>query len=682
MYTWAAIDLVADHHCCLSNCVWAAYRLLLVVVSYIGLFCFSKPFTSTHEPFSAYYHPSREHLNLVEDLDDQLDEKAHEQYRRAALPGWRIRRDRRLRAAIFFCLRAATPSSNQSSPAFLPYVKPERRQRRVEEDLEIQEAEKKAERKARREQKRLASLSLRGIDWTRLDDERETLEKRTPGTTSTATDGGFWRATSPYVLPSPTVPSPLMTFSPATNSETSVPSPQTGLHRRIRSLPADTEPDAEERVQVRFDVASATPSTIFTSHRSPPPRPLSISGLHDAPLRPALQSHFSFISDGDTGSKNANSGTSTPAVVVRPLYSPALSSVVDPITRKTPPISSSAVFEPLVPIPPRTPDLNHAAGFEPQPPSTDPALEEDVTASATADIISSSSSSTADLRSARHQLLQRQLTQGAIERRRLSERLLVEVQKLGEAEEAVRREERRLATLRRISEVTERDGTSSTAPSNRASVSAVGGGRLSARTFATQRESTNTSASAWSQNTGVPRSPTSSMPPGLLLPPFRLSYGSSDSSLGGLAFAYDPDSSPRSDDMSQFGFEEDGQDLRQTHLEEDDEDFDPSATAAFLSSDDEDRSATPTQATNGTDSTSRTATADGRRRREFAVHIHPGLHVSPGGTFGERSSRRERTPTEESEWQMGGIPEDQEMEARARELRVTGPEVDELGRIL
>lgn len=135
------------------------------------------------------------------------------------------------------------------------------------------------------------------------------------------------------------------------------------------------------------------------------------------------------------------------------------------------------------------------------------------------------------------------------------------------------------------------------------------------------RDSRMSSASAWSHTTGAALSSIGqerppfrntfsstssvSIPPALLLPPFRLSYGSSDASLADLAFEYEAPS-PNLSDISEFG------DVGRSSM------LDNSATAQFLgSSDDEDRSETPTQA---------------RQKREFAIHRSPG-----GDTFGTKT---------------------------------------------
>jgi hypothetical protein len=192
------------------------------------------------------------------------------------------------------------------------------------------------------------------------------------------------------------------------------------------------------------------------------------------------------------------------------------------------------------------------------------------------------------------------------------------VQRLGQAEEAVRREERRLAALRRISEATSAAETS--------------GAPVAEGDHDDNRLSTN---SALSQDTAPSTYP---QPPGLLLPPFRLSYGSHDSStsLAGLSFVYagsaaSPSASPDLDDGAEFG------------------DLGNSTTAAFLSSasssseeDDDDRSLTPTQA---------------GRRREYAIHHHQ--HFSPE-TFGVGRPRESNLSSAEGAegwaWREAALP--------------------------
>ncbi|ORY47191.1 hypothetical protein BCR35DRAFT_356218 [Leucosporidium creatinivorum] len=609
----------------LTNCAWAALRLLFIVISYLGLFLLSKPF-SRSEAYSAYYHPSREHLNVVETEDD-IDEKQYHERRHASLPGWKLRRDRRLRAAILVCLR----SSAQSSPAFSPYAKSTPRIRPMDDDRDAEDDEKKAERRARREQKRLAKLALGGIDWQQLDQEM---------TPNTAQHDGRWGVVSPYVLPSPRVHSPLMTFSPASVSEyaetPAMPS-SGGLHRRVRSVPVRSQADedeAEELREVRFDdAAPRAPSTsqrsprpttpqrspvLGTSHRSPPPRPLSLHVDAADTFVPGLKSHFSFISTEAGGARTPGSGANSN--LATPLPSPALLRTVSTdVAPSFTPQDEEPHSTPSLMVQPASPARSPGLGPSPRP--TIPASpSSSINTQRQSTVTLEDHPSPSDVRYARHEVLQRQIAQGVVERRQLSEKLLVEVQRLGEAEEAVRREERRLATLRRISEVT-------SAPETRSIASETG-----------HEENRLSTTSALSQELAPSSDPQA---PGLLLPPFRLSYGSHDSSasLAGLAFVYagssapSPSASPDLDDGAEFG------------------DLGNSTTAAFLSSssagsssedeDDDDRSLTPTQA---------------GRRRDYAIHQHQ--HFSPE-TFGVGRPRGSELSAAEGEawaWREAALP--------------------------
>lgn len=411
------------------NCAWAAYRLVLVVGSYLGLLALSKPFSRASPAFSAYYHPSREHLNVVAETEDDIDEKRYHESKRACLPGWKIRRDRRLRAAILVCLR--TSESAQSSPAFSPYFKSTPRVHRTDDGDDMDEAEKKAERRARREENRRAKLALDGIDWSQLD------EQITPNFSSPR--DGRWGIVSPYVLPSPRVHSPLMTFSPASVSDypetPAMPSSGGGLHRRVRSIPIRTqteENEAEELRAVRFDDA---PPLSPQSHRSPPPRPLSLHVDDSDSFVPGLKSHFSFISADTNGVRTPGSALTTapptPSVVERDgfLSPPPLlraNSSTDVAPSDTPreeevlavpdkPGQPAVVVQPSSPV--------RSASTAPEDPISPASSMETQRQSV---LTLGDRPSPGDVRYARHEVLQRQLTRGAIERRLLSEKLLVE----------------------------------------------------------------------------------------------------------------------------------------------------------------------------------------------------------------------------------------------------------------
>lgn len=271
-----------------SNCIWAALRLLIVCVSALGLFCFRKPFSRPAIPFSAYYHPSRERLTLP-DTPDDLDEKADEQRRLAKTPGWIRRRDQRLRSAILVCLQTST----YTSPAFSPFFKSNistPMTRRPSDGQELDFRDRASEQTGWSEQYRLALLARRGTG----DDTVEEL-KSPPGA----------EALAPYFLPPPRPQSPLMTFSPPTRSNTtaSTAPPAEGLHRRVKSVPHE---DMDEEALRRLQLARK---------HSLPPRPLSVHGLEpEGALRPALQSHFSFI----TEDSNSRSAVSTPGLAEGP----------------------------------------------------------------------------------------------------------------------------------------------------------------------------------------------------------------------------------------------------------------------------------------------------------------------------------------------------------------------------
>lgn len=299
----------------------------------------------------------------------------------------------------------------------------------MEDDRDPEHDEKKAERRARREQKRLAKLALQGIDWQQLDQEM---------TTDVGQHDGRWGAISPYVLPSPRVHSPLMTFSPASVSEypetPAMPS-SGGLHRRVRSVPVRSQADedeAEELREVRFDGASRALSTsqrpltpqrspshgvATTSHRSPPPRPLSLHVDAADTFVPGLKSHFSFISTDAGGASGPNSEIATP------LPSPAgpREDVAGPSTHR----DEGRVSTPSLVVQPASPA--RSPGLTPSQRPLDPTSpSSSINTQRQSTVTLEDHPSPSDVRYARHEVLQRQIAQGVIERRQLSEKLLVE----------------------------------------------------------------------------------------------------------------------------------------------------------------------------------------------------------------------------------------------------------------
>lgn len=386
----------------------------------MGLFVFNKPLRARNEAFSSYYHPSREHLTIPTTPSD-FDEKRHGDRRRSGVPGWKLRRDRRLRAATLSCLRIST----QSSPAFSPRFEQKEQQqpsttRRVEQDRDLQ----RDERKQQREQKRLARLAVQGIDWQQGE------EPIRPDVPQHNSQGG-WGVVSPYVLPTPRMGSPLMTFSPASPPSEYPETPALPSHRNgreVRTIPVQRgldQPDeddnaAEELRDVHFN--SRHP-------RSPPPRPLSLRVDSIAPFAPELQSRFSFTSmDTGAGTPPASNTAATTPAFTRPLSTEA----IPPFTPRDLPSSQDDQEETIVfprhpslvvqpASPPRSSSISTVRDPQPQPPSPSTPPRPDST------LTLGDRPSPSDVRYAvRHEVLQRQLTQGVIERRLLSEKLLVE----------------------------------------------------------------------------------------------------------------------------------------------------------------------------------------------------------------------------------------------------------------
>ncbi|KAM0790980.1 hypothetical protein ACM66B_004282 [Microbotryomycetes sp. NB124-2] len=510
----------------LTNCVWAALRLLIVLVAAIGLFFFNKPFARSSKRYSVHLTPSREHLTAAAtpEMEDELDEKADVRARRSSQPGWSSRRDRRIRAAILLCLR---PSSAHSSPGYSPFFK-----RKASTDewrtVDLDSSTRKSS-EARREERRRAELANKGANWTYF---HESDSPDAPKVDSK------WGMASSYISPRPKFasaaqPRSVAALSPHASSASeyqATPALSSGLHRRVRSVPVQTgenltvgdqasDDEAAERVQVRFDVPKSSASQLSASGL----RPLSlhldnIDLMDEEILRPQLRSHFSYISDqslnsavmGPEGANVARTGSFDAAAVG--VTDGRESGPVLTVQRPSPPSSRGST--------PRTRQGVFAASG-----LTTPALTEERPESM---LTLGDRPSIADVRYA--QTLE--LAQGVISRRRLSEQLLQEIKRLGEAEEAVRREERRLADLRRVSEQTERSEASQSVQHRPISYITAKPDLL-----APKLEQDNARVSSqWKEHYASARSSLASMSPvepqssgndttapGLLLPPFKLS---------------------------------------------------------------------------------------------------------------------------------------------------------------
>ncbi|GAA6018135.1 hypothetical protein JCM10207_006090 [Rhodosporidiobolus poonsookiae] len=311
-----------------ANTVWAALRLLVFLIALVGFWLADRPsfFRRRDEPYSQYYHPSREHLTISSPLP-LLDDKSapfSPPVRRPSVvfATWRTRRQRRIRAAILACLGSTplTQSSGTFSPffkspyvlGFSPTLQGEKAHLRPVKlwDNDEKRSTSTAEEKEHESDRRRAELSRRGERAP--SDGRITVEHEGgPMMSSPRPIGSLWSSASRYVLPAPQIPqSPLISFSPATPPVPTFDSPgavgestsaqprreslaavgestgdlgESRLHRRVRSLTAKNDglanAEAEHPELIRFEAMSpASPLPYLPSPsahtRAPPPPPL------------------------------------------------------------------------------------------------------------------------------------------------------------------------------------------------------------------------------------------------------------------------------------------------------------------------------------------------------------------------------------------------------------------------
>ncbi|GAA5979614.1 hypothetical protein JCM11641_007887 [Rhodosporidiobolus odoratus] len=479
-----------------ANSVWAAWRLLVLLVAWVGLWLIARPSllrpwqTSEDEPSAKFFHPSREHLTISSTLT-YTNEKSHGQHfaslasRRSSIThsNWRIRRQRRLRAAILACLGSTplTQTSSAFSPFFQsPYIfgrSPPLKQARSASAV----ARPDDSTQGYGQDRRLATLSLQGQE--RSPSPHATFEAEGAPLPRSPEIVGLWRSASRLVFPAAPklAKSPLISFSPATPTVDGV-SPalattsgvepsrrvslavpgaasesgdvgEAQLHRRIRSLPAlqGAETGEEEEETIRFhDVPLASvarrappaplPTLVFPSrqrHSIPALPPLHIlstvssSSFGTLPDRPPLLSHFSAFSTQPSATSSAQP---SPGIDYAP-YSPARSPQMErgPTASSFVPEVSSVPLESSHSSSPQTrynapvssPPLQpwHPS-LTPNPSPRSPVLP------AHAHVSSPQNDD------------------------RLSSRLLDEVQRVREADAARLAEERRVAGLGRISQAT------------------------------------------------------------------------------------------------------------------------------------------------------------------------------------------------------------------------------------
>ncbi|SCV72835.1 BQ2448_4372 [Microbotryum intermedium] len=530
----------------MANLAWAAWHLLLWSLAVIGL-GFYKLFSSSH---SSIAHSSSSRLDLTRTVSSSYDQSA-------TPSDWRSRRDRRLRAAILMCLpRSDRPSpdltgryanepkggyhhaKSASSPQLLqapprparPELTPEGARR--DDRAGVNEGKQKENRTKymdATQRQKMINLDQERRKLAR-DDAAATLSGRRSKASSPPA------ARSPYILPTPRISeTPLMDREMETFSDEAIrsPSPEMSSEPATRGVSSPLGLVSPSTRQRRF--AARSPAA--------PELRLDLSAVVDKSnlLRPPFKSHFSLASDL-TGVAKASSPTSPGGVDF--FTGP-------PATMK---LAESEVTRPSAGLVPPSPfAMNSSPSFPSS--ATDPAMSP-IDVPRTPNLLGDGEgqewdAAAATTMHARELQAARNLTQTVIERRRISERLLMEVQRLGEAEEAVRREARRLASLKRIGEVSSAGimqtglGVSIQSPidaSTRDASSPVQE-RSPAAPFTPQLDSPEETTRMSQMAPNNDRS-------NALLPPFRFSYSSPDTTQTGLAIDTDPDPDPATVDDS------------------------------------------------------------------------------------------------------------------------------------
>ncbi|GAA6064006.1 hypothetical protein JCM10212_001401 [Sporobolomyces blumeae] len=349
-----------------TNCLWAAWRLVLVLISWIGLWLLDDPLALFRRS-KLDEAPSTQYLSSVrtgssfgfEEKQFHLSTLPRLSFSTAPILNWKVRRQRRLRAAILVCL-GSTPLSATSSTfpsPFLhsPYVvgtgspwsQAKAAHKVKSRDVAIGSDGKGAE-----------ELDVRGDGAARPDDEVMS---------SPAPRSGLWGYVSPFVSPRATFTrSPLISVSrasppvPVGFGEPAFAAPgarrpsgvslggdigESKLHRRIRSIPVDQRDDAQwhsgaPTVSAHSQVASTVhvprrPST-GPSHLSPDEQsPADAYPFHNSdtfpahlapPERPQLVSRFSAFSA--TPSSGVSSAL-TPSTLPTPAQLPFSPSRLD-----------------------------------------------------------------------------------------------------------------------------------------------------------------------------------------------------------------------------------------------------------------------------------------------------------------------------------------------------------------
>ncbi|GAA6030763.1 hypothetical protein JCM8097_008864 [Rhodosporidiobolus ruineniae] len=476
-----------------ANAVWAAWRLVLLVGAWFFLWLVDRSSlfslfrtersVSTSSKLVLPPSPLPYQTGTGKSSSFSLD-PASTRRPSTTFSTWRTRRQRRLRAAILACL-GSTPltaasatfspflrspymfglSPSVSGGKFPNYARPVRPW-----DEDEKEPASSAVASAGDVCRRASAPAVQHSVF---------VEREEAGPMMTSPGRGGPSSWTRYILPQPNLHnSPLISFSPATPPQPQFEGPpavlgastsgvqhrrkdstaagegaagdvgESQLHRRVRSLPRNQDGglvEQEHQAIIHFDAPAALPYFSSSSPVPPPhltrpssnildvaaPEPSPTTVLHRSdtyraltspPSRPDLISRFSAFS-----SNAPSTAQPSPAATIdqRLLFQPTRSGMQSAaMSRQT---TSSSFASPM---PPHFLGASSASAFPAAraPPATSAAayLPPDLDA---------------------------QLAAGAAERERLSSRLLDEVQRLHEAEAALAREERRVAGLKRISEV-------------------------------------------------------------------------------------------------------------------------------------------------------------------------------------------------------------------------------------
>ena len=500
----------------MTNLAWAAWRVFLVAAAAAGLFILDGPCGSARrDSFSAYNHPSREHLtsNMSPDAGSSPASPYSPQHPRASATGlgeWRIRRARRLRTGILLCLRSSTSApSTPATSAPSPYVG---RLRKPDSPRNMLRRQESSQTRYNAEAKRHAALAVDGIEGA---DEKEHAHGRRYSPEGGQVLARNWAGMGAYVKPSPSLtPSSQGFMSPDSRPSTAATSQYntpamagqgihgSQMHKRVRSLPIDRAGDDFEIVGYsRYP----TIERALRGDKALPPTPEASTPSGSSPSMFRGDPHKRAASAASALEHSASSAGRRTPIVIGPHGSSRRSSVQLARRRSSTP-TSDATGTPATPFVDETTDWQFASAQAAQ--------------------------------EAQREVLQYQGPG--------NNRLLSEVKRLGMAEAASREHDRRVAIskgLRPISETSIEGLTSPVMiqiPDTPLQAGQYSPGmsmtddelRLAAasrRRRASEQSLTGADPVDWSPNTGAE---------GLLLPPFRLSTQSAADGLHDLAFQF------------------------------------------------------------------------------------------------------------------------------------------------